>query len=474
MSSRRGMGSAGATLRRPTAEPQSADTDHSLVAALAGSPADAGHALRMVQVGEVAEHPHNPRDGLGDLAELAASIKALGLRQPILVVPATAFRAANDAELPTHARWVVLAGHRRRAASELAGVSEIPAWVRADLSGGADAAETFLAENVHRRGLSPLEEARAMALLVDLGHSQRQIADRGGFAQSHVSKRLSLLRLPQPIQDALARDEITVGDALAITGVPAEDQLPVYELSLANRLPVTSAVSVLERERGESVARDKARRRAEREKLRFIERPTVEFKGNHWAHRLETKAEVQAAREAGTLVAGADSGGVFAYFSTSPRRKQGSDEDRERRAAMTARAAAAAQLVGRKPSAREAGEALAEAVLRDRVPYAESLKLVHKWLGDSVGITGLDAYAWRDSIIGLDAATRQWVAWAMTVASAEARIRWRNRRWDADDRAYLDRLADKVGYVPTAWEKEQLARVDEAGDSDGITRPEEG
>jgi hypothetical protein len=80
MPSRRGMGLAGATLRRPTVETRGTDGDHSLVAALAGAPAEAGLALRMVQVAEVAEHPDNPRDELGDLSELAASIKALGLR----------------------------------------------------------------------------------------------------------------------------------------------------------------------------------------------------------------------------------------------------------------------------------------------------------------------------------------------------------------------------------------------------------
>jgi hypothetical protein len=245
--------------------------------------------------------------------------------------------------------------------------------------------------------------------------------------------------------------------------------VPVYELSRANRMPVTSAVNVLERERGEAIAREKARHRAERENLPFVELPPVKFKGKHWAHRLEAKAEVQAARDAGTLVAGPDSAGVFAYFSTTPRRDPGSDDERERRAAMSARAAAAAQLVAHKPSARAASDALAEAVLRDGVPYADSLRLAHRWLGDSVGISGADMYAWRDSITELDATSRLWVAWALTIAGAEARMRWRHRRWDADDRAYLERLADKVGYLPTAWEKEQLARLDDANDSDGIS-----
>jgi ParB family chromosome partitioning protein len=474
MGARRGMGSAGATLRRPVVEARSADGDHSLVLALTGSSSEAGQALRMVRVAEVAEHPDNPRDELGDLTELAASIKTLGLRQPILVVPVSTFRAASAVELPADARWVVLAGHRRRAACELAGVAEMPAWVRADLTAEGDAPETFLAENVHRRGLSPLEEARAMALLVDLGFSQRQIAERGGFAQSHVSKRLSLLRLPQQVQDALARAEITVAEALAISVVPVTDQLSVYELSRAEGVPLASAVSVLERQRSEAAGRERARQRAERERLSFIERPSVAFNGNPGAHRLQSKAEVAAARRASTLVAGADSVGAFTYFSTMRLSDPGSsEEERDRRAANADRAAAAAQLVAAKPTGREATEELADAVLHDRVPDTKSLRMAHKWLGDSVGITGADMYRWRDGITGLDAASRVWVAWAMTVASAEGRLRSRRGRWDVADSAHVQRLVDGVGYVPSEWEKHQLARIDEVSDSDGITIGEE-
>src|SRR5664279_3978257 len=251
MATRRGMGAAGTTLRRPVAATEGIGGDHSLVAALAGSANELGQAFQLVKVADVAEHPQNPRDSLGDLTELSASIRELGLRQPITVIPVATFRAAHpDLDVPHEARWVPLDGHRRRAAAQLAAVVEIPAWIRADLADAADAPETFLAANMHRLTLSPLEEARAMALLADLGRSQRQIAERTGFAQSHVSKRLSLLRLPQQVQDALARDELTVGDALVITGVPVEDQLAVYELSRGSRLPVTSAVNALERERG--------------------------------------------------------------------------------------------------------------------------------------------------------------------------------------------------------------------------------
>lgn len=478
---RRGMGSAATALRRPDAgrvalADGQGSGDHSLVAALATASAEVGQVVRMVPVAQVAEHPNNPRDSLGDLGELASSISALGLRQPILVVPVDAFSAAApDAALPTGAQWVVLAGHRRRAAAEIAGVEQVAAWVRRDLSAATDGPETFLAENVHRRALSPLEEARAMALLSDLGRSQRQIAERCGFTQSHVSKRLALLRLPQPVQDALAADEITIGDALAITGVPAGEQLAVYETAQAQGMPVTSAVGVVERERADTAARDKARTRAEREGLRFLERPAVEFGADAWAHLLAGKPDVAAARKAGVLVAGWLNR-KFAYFTTAPgpiAHREVDVEEKERRGAYTARAAAARQLVARKPAARQLSAALADAVLRDRVWYADSLRLVHKWLGDSVGITDPDMYRWRDSVVASDTAAQAWVAWAMTVAAAEARIRGRHRCWDADDLAYLERLAEVAGYEPSRWEEGQIEAAVLEGDSVGITAGEE-
>jgi hypothetical protein len=288
-----------------------------------------------------------------------------------------------------------------------------------------------------------------------------------------MSARLSLLRLPLHVQDALARAGITVADALAISAMPVDDQPAVYDLSRAEGVPVASAVSMLERQRSEAASRERARQRAEREGLSFIERPSVAFNGNR-AHRLQSKVEVVAARRAGTLVAGADSVGAFAYFSAMPLTDPGSrEEDRERRAANADRAAAAAQLVAGKPSGRQATEELANAVLHDRVPYAESLRLAHKWLGDSVGITGADMYRWRDSITCLDAASRVWVAWAMTVAGAEGRLGSRRGRWDVADRAHVQRLVDGVGYVPSEWEQGQLARIDEVGDSVGIAGAEE-
>ena len=267
----RGMGSAAAqALRRPSPAHAEGAQAHSLVAAL--SVDLNGSALQTIRVSEIAEHPDNPRTSLGALEDLADSIKVLGLRQPIVVVPVIAFNAANPGvPLESGAQWVVLAGHRRRAAALLAGVEQIPAWVRPDLAGRADASETFIAENVHRIGLAPLEEASVYALLTDLGRSQRDIAQRSGVSQAHVSKRMSLLRLPQPIQDAVASDSLAIGDALAIAAAREEIQLPAFELARARRCPVPTAIHEVERRLAVAAAVDQARDRAMAEGLRFVE-----------------------------------------------------------------------------------------------------------------------------------------------------------------------------------------------------------
>lgn len=149
-------------------------------------------------------HPaqDNPRAELGDVAELAASIAAVGLLQPLLVTP----RAEGG--------WMVVAGHRRLAALQAAGQGSASCVVRA--LDDTQRQEAMLVENIQREGLTPLEEARAYARLVELGSSQRRIASRVGRNQSHVSKRLALLALPPAAIAALDDGRITVADAVAL------------------------------------------------------------------------------------------------------------------------------------------------------------------------------------------------------------------------------------------------------------------
>lgn len=137
------------------------------------------------------------------LAELAASIAESGVLQPLLV------RRNGHG-------WGVVAGRRRLAAARIAGLDTVPCHHQ-DLDDD-QAADAALAENLHRRALSPIEEALAYARLRDSGLNGKQIAARVGKAQSHVSTLLTLLTIDQALQDAVHRRVLSVNTALDRAG----------------------------------------------------------------------------------------------------------------------------------------------------------------------------------------------------------------------------------------------------------------
>lgn len=123
----------------------------------------------------------NPRHVLGDLTELANSIKSVGVLEPVVVRPLTG------------GYYELLDGRRRAAAARLAGCTGISAVVRGPL----DADVAALVANGHRVGLTPVEQAEAFGRLRDRGHSQAEISRLTGYSVSHVSSRLALLQLDQ-------------------------------------------------------------------------------------------------------------------------------------------------------------------------------------------------------------------------------------------------------------------------------------
>ena len=141
---------------------------------------------------------------------LADSIKAQGVVQPVLVRP----RAAGCFEL--------IAGERRWRAAQQAGTPTLPALVRE-----TDDRDTLLlgiVENVAREQLSPVEEARAYALLLDeFGFNLSEIAERVGHSKPAVSNRVRLLELPEDVLGLLERGELTEGHARAVLAVPDDE-----------------------------------------------------------------------------------------------------------------------------------------------------------------------------------------------------------------------------------------------------------
>lgn len=163
-----------------------------------------------IAVDRLVPDPENPRRDLGDLTELAASIAAIGVLQPVTVVPLPG--AENEG------RYRIVVGHRRVVAAALAGEAAVPALIRANLADfGVVAA---LVENLLRAGLSPLEEASGYKTLRDAGLSQAQIADRVGVNQGTVSKRLSLLRLPPEALAMVESGRLPVAEAVEAAKLP--------------------------------------------------------------------------------------------------------------------------------------------------------------------------------------------------------------------------------------------------------------
>ena len=182
--------------------------------------------LRAIPIGLLHPNPDNPRADLGDVDELAQSIRENGgrLLQPLVVVPAAIYR---DTPAPTDAdRFVVIAGHRRLAACQLLDLPDVDCIVRDDLVGPA-AHIAMLVENLQRVDLTALEEAQAFDALQTLGLSQRDIAGRVGRNQSHISKRLGLLRLSDTGRDLLAAGTLTLDQAVDVAKMPETVQTSV-------------------------------------------------------------------------------------------------------------------------------------------------------------------------------------------------------------------------------------------------------
>jgi ParB family chromosome partitioning protein len=179
-------------------------------------PADAnaaggGEAARLedVPVGSILPNPHQPRVHFDEesLAELSASIREIGLLQPVLVHP------LEDGT------FRLIAGERRWRAARRAGMQMIPAIVRTTDELGT--VERALVENLHRQDLTPLEEAAAYQQLSDdFGLTHEQIATRVGKSRSAITNTLRLMSLPASIQHLLADGRLSAGHAKALLGSP--------------------------------------------------------------------------------------------------------------------------------------------------------------------------------------------------------------------------------------------------------------
>ena len=181
---------------------------------------DAGFA--MISLEAIDANPHQPRKHFDDatLASLAASIREVGVLQPIVV------RKAEPGD-----GYELVAGERRCRAARLAGLEEIPAIVRSTVDATHSLTEALI-ENVQREDLSPLEEAAAYRQLIDdfeLTHDA--VADAVGKSRSAITNTLRLLQLPAAVQGMLERGDISAGHARALLTLDDE----AYAVHVARR-----------------------------------------------------------------------------------------------------------------------------------------------------------------------------------------------------------------------------------------------
>ena len=157
-----------------------------------------------IAIDRLAPNPNQPRRLFDEeaLEALAASIREVGILQPVVVRP------ADDAGVHT-----LVTGERRCRAASLAGLQEVPAIIRAEGGEGRNLTEALI-ENVQREDLGPLEEAAGYRqLLEDFGWTHEEVAQRVGKSRPSVTNAVRLLQLPAPIQGMLDRGELAAGHA---------------------------------------------------------------------------------------------------------------------------------------------------------------------------------------------------------------------------------------------------------------------
>lgn len=162
---------------------------------------NARQTVTHLAVEQLVDHPGNIRDDLGDLSELALSIREHGILQPLTVTE------SEDG------RFLLLAGHRRLGAARKAGIARVPVVIRHGVTDEALQLVLMLVENCQRRDLSPIEKAEAYGALRNRGLTQGEIARQVGVSRATVSHYLTLLELPDHERQELRNGNFTAQEA---------------------------------------------------------------------------------------------------------------------------------------------------------------------------------------------------------------------------------------------------------------------
>lgn len=203
-------------------------------------------AVALILISSIEANPFNPRTHfeLSALEELKTSILTHGIIQPI-----TVRKMGRD-------RYQLISGERRFRAAQLAGLTEVPAYVR--IANDQTMLEMALVENIQREDLNAIEVALSYERLIDeCKLTQDQLSDKVAKSRSHIANHLRLLKLPAPIQAAVRDKHLSMGHARALLALSSEkEQLAALERILTEQLSVR-AVEALSKPTQESGSQGK-------------------------------------------------------------------------------------------------------------------------------------------------------------------------------------------------------------------------
>ena len=240
-----------------------------------------GDAMAMLPVGAIRPGKYQPRTRMDEqaLKELAASIRAQGLMQPLLV------RTFGSGQ------YELIAGERRWRAAQLAGLTDVPALVR-EVPDNAVLAMALI-ENIQRENLNPIEEAGGLQRLIEeFRMTHEQAADAVGRSRSATTNLLRLLKLAKPVQAMLMQGALEMGHARALLGLDGARQVEVANRIVARRLSVRESEALVARlQRGAITHR---KRRTDRDLARLEE---------EISERLGTTVQIRPGRKgSGTIL----------------------------------------------------------------------------------------------------------------------------------------------------------------------------
>ena len=482
---------------------------------------EAAHRVVEVAVNEIAPHPFNddarsqPQPGEPKWDELLNGVRANGVRLPVLVVPREAFTAARPAmaeQISPDARYVLVYGHRRRAAALEAGRATVPAVIDESIMADDGDLDAMASENLGRQDLSDFAEADLYARYSEIGLTQRAIAERLGVDQATVSRRLALKLLAPEVRAAVEAGQIPSHEAPGFSGVlpygpprrwqkkkdPEQDTPQRREEQLEALRLVLDRGWLPSRAADRVVAEREARAEAAALGVTLVDDPEAELGADYIERRISREEFTPGADVIGAI--NANTGTLDLYdrspvkpaaatpptgeadvptpaadpatappWDTDPDDDAGEydtgegdtgaeDEDPEAAAIAEQQRADAAAAAGAQARRREACAAL----ITHQPSNPDLLKvLVRQCLSGVSARSQTSAVKallrdWDASADGTGEKARNARAWHLAVASAELHTAELKGAWDEDAIAHLDVLIERVGYQPTEWENRQL------------------